>query len=201
VTTAGPTELVDGVRAAHERLHATVRLIDDRTARSPSRLPGWTVGHVVTHLARNADSVVRRIRGAMDGSPVPQYAGGAAGRAAEIEAGAGRPAAELIADLIGADEAVDRLLAGVPAEIWDRAIPGAKGTEARADRIVYSRWREVEVHHVDLGLGYQPADWPAALVDLMLPGLLDDLPERADRTALAAWALDRAPAPPLRSWD
>jgi maleylpyruvate isomerase len=198
---ATPTDLIAGVRSAHERLHSTVRLIDDGTARSPSRLPGWTVGHVVTHLARNADSVVRRIRGAMDGQPVPQYAGGAAGRAAEIEAGAGRPAAELIADLLGADEAVDRLLPSVPAGIWDRPIPRASGTAVPADRIVYSRWREVEVHHVDLGLGYQPADWPPALVDLMLPGLLDGLPERADRSALAAWALDRAPAPPLRPWD
>ena len=25
----------------------------------PSLLPGWTVGHVLTHLARNADSMTR----------------------------------------------------------------------------------------------------------------------------------------------
>ena len=65
---------------------------------------------------------------------------------------------------------------------------------------MYSRWREVEVHHLGLGLGYQPSDWPPGLVDFMLPGLLDGLPERAGRAAPAAWALDRAPAPPLRPW-
>jgi len=76
---AVPTELIDGVRAAHERLHARARLIDDGVARGPSRLPGWTVGHVVTHLARNADSVVRRLHGAAAGVPAPQYPGGVAG--------------------------------------------------------------------------------------------------------------------------
>ena len=44
----------------------------------------------------------------------------------------------------------------------------------------------------------QDVNSPPGLVDLMLPGLLDGLPERAGRTALAARALDRAPAPPLR---
>ena len=66
---------------------------------------------------------------------------------------------------------------------------------------MYSRWREVEVHHLDLGLGYPQSDWPPRLVDLMLPGLLDGLPEPAGRAALAAWALDRASAPALRAWD
>jgi len=64
-----------------------------------------------------------------------------------------------------------------------------------AARLAYSRWREVEVHHVDLGLGYEPARWPGRLVELMLPDLLAGLPERAGRTALAARALDRSPAP------
>jgi maleylpyruvate isomerase len=198
---AVPTELIDGVRAAHERLHARARLIDDGVARSPSRLPGWTVGHVVTHLARNADSVVRRLHGAAAGAPVPQYPGGVVSRNQEIETGAGRPAVELVADLHDADEAVDRLIAGLPATVWERSVPGANGKDVPTDRVVYSRWREVEVHHVDLGLGYEPFQWPPALVELMLPGLLADLPERTDPAALAAWALDRAPAPPLRAWD
>jgi maleylpyruvate isomerase len=50
--------------AAHHRVSATIRPIDDTTAWQPSRLPGWTVGHVVTHLARNADGHVRRLDGA-----------------------------------------------------------------------------------------------------------------------------------------
>lgn len=198
---AVPADLVEGVRVSHARLHSTVRRVDDLVARSPSRLPGWTVGHVMTHLARNADSLVRRLGAAADGHPVQQYADGIAGRNAEIAAGAGRTAAELVTDLVAADEAVDRFLGAAPPSIWDLAIPGSAGTQVRPERVVFSRWREIEVHHVDLGLGYEAADWPQALVALMLPGLLDDLPDRASPTALVAWAMDRAPAPELRAWD
>ena len=38
------------------------------------------------------------------------------------------------------------------------------------------RWREVEIHRVDLGLGAEPADWPDAYVDLELPKALAQLP-------------------------
>ena len=198
-----PVDQIEGVRAAHARLHETVARLDDAAARRPSRLPDWSVGHVVTHLARNADSVVRRLAAAAEDRLIEQYEGGAAGRDAEIDAGADRPAAALVADLTGADAAVDRLFGTLPAEVWDRPVlrSGPDAGTIPAHRLVYSRWREVEVHHVDLGLGYEPADWPAGLVELMLPGLLDGLPDRADRSALAAWALDRAPAPPLAPWD
>jgi maleylpyruvate isomerase len=171
-----PEEQIDGVRAAHTRLHATVGGLDDATARRPSRLPGWSVGHVVTHLARNADSVVRRLAAAAEDRLVEQYEGGAVGRDAAIE-----------------------LVDTLPAEVWERPVlrSGPAGGTVPAARLAYSRWREVEVHHVDLGLGYEPADWPAPLVELMLPGLLAGLPDRADRAALAGWALDRGPAPRL----
>jgi hypothetical protein len=41
----------------------------------------------------------------------------------------------------------------------------------------------VEVHHVDLGLGYEPDRWPAGLVERMLPDLLAGLPDRTGRAA------------------
>jgi maleylpyruvate isomerase len=194
-------ELIEGVRAAHERLHATVAELTESTVRQPSRLPGWTVGHVLTHLARNADSVVRRLEAAAGDRLVDQYAPGT--REAEIETGAHRSAAGIAADVLSADAAVERLLATLPDEVWDRPVrrSGADGGTVPAHRLLYSRWREVEVHHVDLGLAYTAADWPAELVELMLPGLVAGLPERADHAALAAWALDRGPAPALSSWD
>ena len=201
-----PTELIAGVAAAHARLHVTLAGIDEATARQPSRLPGWSVGHLLTHLARNADSIVRRLTAAADGRLVEQYPGGAAGRAAEIEAGAHRPAVELAADLRSADAAVERAFDALPAEVWDRPVlrfggqDGPQGNRVPAATLPFSRWREVEVHHVDLALAYTPADWPAELVERMLPDLLGRLPQRADRAALAAWALDRGPAPVLMPW-
>src|SRR4051794_22755454 len=46
---------LDGMRAAQALLGAQVRDLTDAHARGPSLLPEWSVGHVLTHLARNAD--------------------------------------------------------------------------------------------------------------------------------------------------
>ena len=40
-----------GCRASHRRLDEAIAGLTDEQARQPSRLPGWTVGHVLTHLA------------------------------------------------------------------------------------------------------------------------------------------------------
>src|SRR5919206_1227017 len=97
----GPmTEInLDDVHFSHGRVVSTLSGLTDTAARRPSLLPGWTVGHVATHLARNADSHVRLLEAARRGEVADQYPGGAAQREAEIEAGAGRPAAELVADV------------------------------------------------------------------------------------------------------
>ncbi len=63
--------------------------------------------------------------------------------------------------------------------------------------IVGHHLRNVEVHHVDLDIGYLPSDWPAELVDAELPRRLRSLPGRAPDADLLAWLLGRAPAPEL----
>src|SRR5262245_61605993 len=94
-----PTEYIDGCRASHATLEAHIAGLTDEVARQPSLLPDWTVGHVLSHIARNADSVVRRLEGAMRNEIVDQYVGGRQGRASEIDSGAHRSAAELLADV------------------------------------------------------------------------------------------------------
>ena len=54
-----------------------------------------------------------------------------------------------------------------------------------AIRLIGMRWREVEIHRVDLADGYGPGDWPASFVAPLLPSLLDP---RADRPAAAGRA-------------
>ncbi|HEX4081367.1 MAG TPA: maleylpyruvate isomerase N-terminal domain-containing protein, partial [Acidimicrobiales bacterium] len=93
-----PTKDIDGCRRSHLALLDRIAGLTDEQARSASQLPDWTVGHVLTHLARNGDSVVRRLEGAARGETVDQYPGGYAGRASEIAVGAGRPATELVTD-------------------------------------------------------------------------------------------------------
>jgi maleylpyruvate isomerase len=202
---AATTRALDACRDASARLLATLDGLDDAAARRPSRLPDWTVGHVVTHLARNADSHVRMMEAAMAGRVADQYEGGLEGRAADIAAGAGRPAAELVADLNRAIDDLDATWGRVPVEVWATGEGRmGNGELCPCAELPSRRWREVEIHRVDLGLGGEPADWPDAYVELELPKALAQLPDRlspADRATLLAWLVGRAEAPPcLPPW-
>ena len=194
-----------GAREAHARLLTGLAGLDDAAVARPSRLPGWTVGHVITHLARNADAHVRMLEGAADGGIADQYQGGAEGRAADIEAGAGRPAAELVADLAGAIARLELAWDATSESVWAQGFGRNPAGEllACAD-LPFRRWREVEVHHADLGLEFGPADWSAAYVDTELPRSLAGLPARLsldDRRTLLAWLMGRAgDPPPLPPW-
>jgi maleylpyruvate isomerase len=207
VPDAGVPEAVDGARAGHASLIRSIASLTDAQARGPSRLPGWSVGHVLTHLARNADSHIRMLQAALAGEVTSQYEGGNEGRAADIDRGAGRPAAELVADVTSSAEALNLTWARMTPQAWAGHALNAAGEVWQCVAMPFHRWREVEVHHVDLGLGYTPADWPDAYVDVELAVGLRLLPERLDRSEqrrLLSWLLDRS-APPadlvLRPWQ
>ena len=164
---------VAGAAAAHQRLLAHLDELaaddsDDRAdvAGRPSELPGWTVGHVLTHIARNADSHVRMLDGAAGGEVADQYEGGAAGRAADIDAGSTRPLHELVDDVRTSIWILERAWAGQPT--WEGSGRSASGSLIAVEDLAFRRWRETEVHHADLGLGYTIADWPAEYVRLEL---------------------------------
>jgi maleylpyruvate isomerase len=125
----------------------------------PSLLPGWTRGHVLTHIARNADSFVRVLNAAENGDVVAQYEGGAEGRNADIEAGAPRPWDDQLADVRAACDRLDEVFAGQ--QRWDLTMGHSSGVEVPHADLPFRRLREVVVHHADLGDdGYTPADWP-----------------------------------------
>jgi hypothetical protein len=63
---------------------------------------------------------------------------------------------------------------------------------------VLSRWREVVVHHGDLGL--RPVPLPPALVEVWLPRELPRLAERSDPAALLSWVIGRGEPPLLTPW-
>ena len=172
---------LEGATEAHRRLLTALSDLSDAVARRPSRLSGWTVGHVVTHIARNADSFTNALEGAARGELGVQYPHGMEGRVADIEAGAGRDAAALVDDLARATTALERTWSRTPAAVW------RTGEACTANRIPYPlaevafrRWREVEVHHADLGLAADPV-W-AAWSDGYLVGELErQLPKLAER--------------------
>jgi maleylpyruvate isomerase len=130
----------------------TARGLDD--PRSPSLCDGWTLGHVLTHVARNADGLAALIRSAVEGTGETMYASEEA-RDADIEAGSSRSSEELVED-------VERG-AGVLAEHLPRLRPDHADLRlertpgmflVRAGRIPFMRLREVAYHHVDLDAGF-----------------------------------------------
>ncbi len=193
-----PTAWIDGCVAAQDALLNSLGDVQDSVARRPSQLPGWSVGHLLTHLARNADSVVWRLEGAARGELRDQYPGGLEQRTREIEAGAGRPAHELVLDVRRTADAVERVMTELPDPAWDAPSRTSKGVVETSRDAVLSRWREVAVHHGDLGLG--PAPLPPALVQAWLPRELPRLVERTDPAQLLSWVIGRGDAPVLSPW-
>ena len=199
------------LRESTDRLGRTLGRLDDSSIRRPSLLPGWSVGHVLTHLARNADGMLRLVSWALSGVPTPMYASVDA-RNAEIEAGAGRPstvqARDVLTSAAALADALDRLGAA-SADARDRMLlfgpqrPGAD-PDTPAHALPYARRRELEIHHVDLGLGYSPADWPADFVERTLmfvharSGPVDVVGDPAE---VLAWRLGRGTGPSVRRVD
>jgi maleylpyruvate isomerase len=177
---------IEGCRASHARLAARIEGLTDEVVREPSLLPAWSVGHVLTHLARNAESMVHRIKATTRGEVIDQYVSAAKGRDSEIESGAGRPAAVLINDVISWSQRLDATFASLPDDSWNRPVRSGRGDEHPVARLPFHRWWEVEVHLVDLAIGHTPAAWPQELVDRALPRLVAGLANRADPRSLMA---------------
>ncbi|MFC8511669.1 maleylpyruvate isomerase family mycothiol-dependent enzyme [Streptomyces sp. NPDC057257] len=140
------------VRDATERLLTAAVKLDNASVAEPSRLPGWTRGHVLAHLARNADALVNVLEGR------PMYASGDA-RDADITRDAPRPLDVQVADLH--ESAARFQAAGAAPADWSRTVELRNGVTDSASRVPFRRWVEVELHHVDLGIGYELEDLPA----------------------------------------
>ncbi|MEU0834333.1 maleylpyruvate isomerase family mycothiol-dependent enzyme [Streptomyces sp. NPDC056231] len=156
------------VREATDRLLGATVKLDDVTAAEPSRLPGWSRGHVLAHLSRNADALVNVLQGR------PMYADSET-RDRDIERDAPRPLTEQLADL---RESAARFLAAAaePAD-WSRTVTLRNGVTDSASRVPFRRWVEIELHHVDLGIGYELEDLP----DEFVAREIDFLAERFGR--------------------
>ncbi|TDB70584.1 maleylpyruvate isomerase N-terminal domain-containing protein, partial [Micromonospora sp. KC721] len=72
--TTDPLLLTGELADATARLLRTAETLDAQAVGAPSLLPGWTRGHVLTHLARNADGFVNLLTSARTGERIPQYA-------------------------------------------------------------------------------------------------------------------------------
>ncbi|MFE3830519.1 maleylpyruvate isomerase family mycothiol-dependent enzyme [Streptomyces sp. NPDC059092] len=142
---------LEAVREATERLLSAAAALDNAAVAAPSRLPGWSRGHLLAHIARNADALVNVLEGR------PMYPD-AATRDTDIGRDAPRPLAVQLADV---RDSGDRFLrAGAAPADWTRVVTLRNGVTDVAARVPFRRLVEVELHHVDLGLGRTLEDLP-----------------------------------------
>jgi maleylpyruvate isomerase len=175
--------------ASHASLSTWLRESPPVDPTRPSGLPGWSSGHVLTHIARNADGH----RCMLDG--LPQYPHGLEGRDGDIESGATRTWAELVDDVAATSAALDERWAAH--DDWSGAARMLMG-ERPTHLLPLLRQREVEVHRADLGLGYGFADMPSDYIrrDIELMGMSWQARRPIGMTTLPGPAL--AADPPTR---
>lgn len=150
-----------GDGAAHLR-GLMVRLADEAFV-APSALPGWSRAHVLSHVARNADAMVNLLTWARTGTVTPAYPSREQ-RDADIEAGAGRPAAAIRADVEATSDALTGVVKAMPEAAWSATVRNTQGVAIVATDIPWARAREMWVHAVDLDVGASFADLPLPMV-------------------------------------
>ncbi len=177
---AAQRQLNDLIDDATQRLLGTARLLTDPDLREPSLLPGWTRGHVLAHLAGNADAMRGLLAGARAGQDRPAYASAEA-RAAGIEQGAQVPAKDLVTALADSAMAFRTVARQLTEEAWAFPVRILDSARFPASQLLTRRLVEVELHHCDLGTGYGPDDWPAAFAAMPLDEPMHS--QRQDRLA------------------
>ena len=149
------------VEAAYRQVLVSVAGLTDDDALAVSHLPGWTRGHILTHLARNADGNRNMVQGAIIGEEREQYPGGAKQRADDIEAGATRSAKALLEDVRTSHEALANAWKRLSGDAWTRSGIWLTAGRRPIEAGVRARRRELLAHLIDLDLGVRPGDLPA----------------------------------------
>ncbi|WP_307795447.1 maleylpyruvate isomerase family mycothiol-dependent enzyme [Actinacidiphila acididurans] len=230
MTVTAPIDLLNVYAEGQTRLRGLLTGLTDEALRAPSALPGWTRGHVLTHMEGVGLALARQARYALRGRTVEVYDGGRASRDAAIEAGHRRSVEVLTAALSAALDETEASWAAVGPEDWGRPVSYRDGVLLDAG---LAWWRELEIHSTDALLGRSTTDWSpefcAHLVDYLgrrVPAGLHVTLTATDgpatwtwgsgtplhvegaTTDLAAWlagrhpvgALTGDPLPPLGNW-
>ncbi|MER5640135.1 maleylpyruvate isomerase family mycothiol-dependent enzyme [Kitasatospora sp. NPDC002227] len=174
----------------------TVAELPPEAVTGPSALPGWSRGHVLTHISRNADSLINLLESARTGEDIPQYPSPEA-RNRDIEDGAPRPLAEQLADLEASDARFVAAAAALPAEAWTAPVRHRSGAVFPAYELLAKRLGELEYHHVDLDAGYTPAHWPEGFAAAQFTHLAEQF-AGADGLPALLLAVDDEPEPTAR---
>lgn len=153
--------------AATQRLLGDTITISEQAWQEPSRLPGWTRAHVATHLARNADALVRAVDSVLMGRRGLMYDSDE-DREWAIERGSERTGLDLQIDLDTSDGRLNRrfnVLHSVPSDMMVELIPGSL---LSCELLPLLRLNEVVLHHVDIDCGFDITEVEPKIARLLL---------------------------------
>ncbi len=171
--------LIHDISGSTQRLLAVATALTDHDVRQSSNLSGWTVGHVLSHIAFNAEAFVQCAADLRAGRTGTMYPEGFAGRAQAIETGSLRSANDIVTHLRESANAFELSWSDAPPA--GLCITASGFPEFSSDTVLLRRLREVEVHGADTGLaslGY--AHWSQPFVAADLPTQWDTVPKRTD---------------------
>jgi maleylpyruvate isomerase len=186
-------QLNDQLDLATQRLLDAARVLPEPDLRAPSLLPGWTRAHVLAHLARGADAMRTLLIGARVGELRPAYASAQA-REEVIATSAAQAPRELMTDIADSAMALRTVARQLPDEAWSFQVQILGSKPFPASQLLTRRLVEVELHHCDLGIGYDAAKWPAAFAEAQLPE-----PMRSQRQDRLNYPPQHYQPPPPRS--
>ena len=182
-------QLNDQLDLATQRLLDAARVLPEPDLRAPSLLPGWTRADVLAHLARGADAMRSLLAGARAGQQRPVSTS-----AREREAAAAQAPKELTADLAASAMALRTVIRQLPDQAWSFRLQLAAAEPFPAAGLVTRRLLEVELHHCDLGIGYDAARWPASFAEMALPEPMHS--QRQERLGYQPQSYQPTPARP-----
>lgn len=172
--------LLDWVRQVDRLLEERVAAMSEEAVTQSSRLPGWTRGHVLAHLSRNADALVNLLTWARTGIPTPMYPSTEA-RNAAIEVGARRGLQEHLDDVAGSARRFMEHATALPQAHWGAQVRSAQGNEIPAADIPWMRVREVWIHVVDLDVGVEFDAVPEPVARTLVQDVAGWMGDRVDR--------------------
>ncbi len=173
-----PREHLEQLARSEATMRAAVAPLAQADVTVASPLPGWSIAHVLSHIARNADSHVRRIEAARRHEVIDQYPGGLVGRDHEIDQGATRSARTIVDDVIATSLQLDAAWSRLVGDEWLGESRDATGQVRDARGLPSRRLQEVEVHLLDLDIDASARDWSDVFVAVFLPQLRSTMTDR-----------------------
>jgi maleylpyruvate isomerase len=137
----------------HRQVEHAAASLDPARLRGPSRLATWSRGHVLSHLARNADALTNLLTWARTGVESRMYSSPTE-RGDGISAGAHRELPEQLADLAASGSRFRRAAHAVLEARRAFPVVSGQGRQIPAYEVPWLRVREVWLHLVDLDAGY-----------------------------------------------